>query len=120
MRKEAKAAQTSLSLGCSSAYSAGTFLPSFVAKIVPRVDLVPTWTMTVVVARGECPASRPVVRKKLSTAGSSLPPQEASFLPVPQHSGQGLYPISSCSVAASRAETVRPAPDPEAKINPLF
>ena len=31
------------------------FLPSLVAKIVPGVDLVPTWTMAVLVATREAP-----------------------------------------------------------------
>jgi hypothetical protein len=29
------------------------FLPSFVAKVVPGVDLIPTWTMSVLVATRE-------------------------------------------------------------------
>ena len=35
------------------------FLPSFVAKVVPGVDLVPTWTMAVLVATRERLVSRP-------------------------------------------------------------
>jgi len=31
------------------------FLPSFVAKVVPGVDLVPTWTMAVLVATRKMP-----------------------------------------------------------------
>lgn len=34
------------------------FLPSFVAKVVPGVDLVPTWTMAVLVAMRGTPRER--------------------------------------------------------------
>jgi hypothetical protein len=32
------------------------FLPSFVAKVVPGVDLIPTWTMAVLVATRRVPS----------------------------------------------------------------
>ncbi len=35
------------------------FLPSFVAKVVPGVDLVPTWTMAVLLATRETPQEQP-------------------------------------------------------------
>jgi len=34
------------------------FLPSFVAKVVPGVDLVPTWTMAVLVAARRVPSEQ--------------------------------------------------------------
>jgi hypothetical protein len=37
------------------------FLPSFVAKVVPGVDLVPTWTMAVLVATREAPRDQPKI-----------------------------------------------------------
>ena len=37
------------------------FLPSFVAKVVPGVDLVPTWTMAVLVATRGVPREQPKI-----------------------------------------------------------
>ncbi len=37
------------------------FLPSFVAKVVPGLDLVPTWTMAVLVATREAPREQPKI-----------------------------------------------------------
>jgi hypothetical protein len=37
------------------------FLPSFVAKVVPGVDLVPTWTMAVLVATRGMPREQPKI-----------------------------------------------------------
>jgi hypothetical protein len=37
------------------------FLPSFIAKIVPGVDLVPTWTIAVLVATRETPREQPKI-----------------------------------------------------------
>jgi len=37
------------------------FLPSFVAKVVPGVDLIPTWTMAVLVATREGPQEQPKI-----------------------------------------------------------
>jgi hypothetical protein len=37
------------------------FLPSFVAKVVPGVDLVPTWTMAVLVATRGTPSEQPKI-----------------------------------------------------------
>jgi len=37
------------------------FLPSFVAKVVPGVDLVPSWTIAVLVATRETPRERPKI-----------------------------------------------------------
>jgi len=37
------------------------FLPSFVAKVLPGVDLVPTWTMAVLVATRSMPSEQPKI-----------------------------------------------------------
>jgi len=37
------------------------FLPSFVAKVVPGLDLVPTWTMAVLVATRKSPRKQPKI-----------------------------------------------------------
>ena len=38
------------------------FLPSFAAKLVPGVDLVPTWTMAVLVATRKAPREQPKIQ----------------------------------------------------------
>jgi hypothetical protein len=58
------------------------FLPTFLAELVPFVDLVPTWTLAVVIAtRGRVATAGPTVTVEAPPAAAPAPPPPA--LPPP-------------------------------------
>lgn len=61
------------------------FLPTFLAELVPGLDLVPTWTMAALLATGRGGAETPVAREPAAPAG---PPAGADQAGVPPASAR--------------------------------